>query len=135
MNNLGGSAPLEAFEAIPTTLAVNLGSATVQNAVNVTEVGELYSVSIAALDTPVGSLAANLEIQIDGQSAQTLTLYTAGAVNPALAAFSTFITTGSDLHVFLQFKARYGTSLRVGVNVSVAGSGTVYLGVTRGRRY
>ena len=135
MNSIGGDSGIEAFEAIPSTLAVNLGSATVQNVVNVSEVGELYSVSIADLDSPIGTLAANLEIQIDGQAAQTLNLWTAGTVNAALLAFSSFVDGGGDLHIFLPFKARYAISLRVAVNISVAGSGTVYLGVTRGRRY
>ena len=125
----------EAMEAIPSTLAVNVGSATTQNVVNVSEIGELYSVSIAALDSPLATLTANLEIQIDAQTTQTLTLYTAGTVNPALVAFASFVNAGSDFHVFFPFKCRYGVSLRVGINISVAASGTLYLGVTRGRKY
>lgn len=131
MNSLlGDDATLETQEAIPTTLAVNLGSATSQS-LTYTEAGILTRVSLAQLSTPIGSLAANLEIQIDGLTAITYNLYTGGVRNTALLAFG----GESGSYVVFGFNARYVSSVRVGVNISVAGSGTIYLGVCRNRRY
>lgn len=135
-NFLGTSADLENFEPIVTTLAATWGSAGVQNVLNVSETGQLYSVAIGLLPTSAGTLAATLEIQVDGQTTQSIVLYSAGVLNlPVIYPFGINAGGGAGFSAILAFNARYASSLRIGLNITVTTSGTVYLGVTRGRRY
>lgn len=122
----GEDLAFEAFNPVATSSSITLGSTGVTDVVNVTETGILGS--IAWVDNQTGTWA--LELTVDGQTLVSIPIAVAGVRQPIGNAYMTV----SAAAICLPFNLRYASSLRVSVNVTVTGTGSVVLSMIRGKK-
>ena len=128
--------PTSSFSA-----GIALNGTGLTNVVNVTEEGILSAIGILVATGPGGSITAALEIQVDGQTTESIAIYTAGITfQPAIRGWNTMgdgagAPGGGNSVLMIPVGLAYQTSLRVGINVTVAGSsGSLDVNVMRGKR-
>ena len=124
---------LESYQVIFTSASVNLTGTGLTNMINVTETGQLCEIAIS-YGAVSGTPTVNLEIQIDGQTTQTLSML-AGSGSLTDAAFAFALDDTGNAKLRIPIFTRYKTSCRVGLNVSAAAAGGTYKAtVTRGKK-
>lgn len=128
MNSIGspGQVP-EAFNVVPTSQSITLGSTGVTDLLNVSEIG--YLASIAWVDNQTGTWA--IEITVDGQTMVSIPIAITGTRQPIANAYMS-VSAGAILLPFGTL--RYASSLRVSVNVTATGTGSVVIAMIRGKK-
>ena len=137
MNFLGGSVTTMTYY---TPIAVNvagisLTSVALTNIINVTESGKISAIGVYVATPVSGTPLANLEIQVDGQTTQTLAFFTGvGAFSAELGAWGSLVSGPPGNTYVIPVGLPYQISCRVGLNVSQAGAGgTFNISVMRGK--
>jgi hypothetical protein len=128
MNSIGASSVIfEAFTPVFSSSAISITGTGVTDLVNVTETG--YLASIAWNDNSTGTWA--VEITIDGQTTVNVPVVI-GGVKQAIASAFTMVSAGNFMWPFGNM--RYTSSLRVAINCTAAGSGSVTIAMIRGKK-
>lgn len=129
-----------------TISTTNVPLTTVQTVtlVNVTQTGQLGTISCQVTTAPTGTPTANLRINVDAQGVASFALYAGGTTwgittqGAAVTAPGAGVVDGSALGdaFALQFNTRFNTSLVVDVDLTGAGTaGQLTCTVTRGFTY
>jgi hypothetical protein len=130
---------LESYAPYFDSATITLTGTGTTNITNVTETGQLLWVAIQETTGPAGNVLATLEISVDGNSTQSLTIYNTGTTlySGGLLAFGNMNNGGGNLDgAVIPFGFRYGSSIRVGINVktTAAGSGSITVIVCRAKK-
>ena len=134
MNNLGGSIALESYDVEQFAADRAMNAAGTSNAVNVSETGILVSIGIYRSVAWAGSPTMFLEIQIDGGTTRQIQICAGAANFPDTIPFGVFDGIGFTSLQYL-IVTRFQSSLRVGLNVTVGGSGgTSRIVVIKGKK-
>lgn len=119
---------------------VDLTSTGVTNVINVTEAGKLFWIMLNVSNPVTGTPIVRLELQIDGGSTRTKTLWSS-QITWGMAVKGLSWNDKSDPgdaqndRLFIPVNARYVTSCRVGLNiVTAASAGNAQFDVLRGTK-
>ena len=118
-----------AYEPTLTSVAVDLNAIASTTIINVTEQGRLINIGIIVTNALVGSVAATLDITIDGGTKRSFTLWGGTDefwIDGDLMAWATLLTFGGKaIHekMVIPFHIPYAASLLIAIDVTDA-SGT-----------